>query len=310
MNAGEPSRVYQVMTRFAFVSTLLLAATFPASAVGQGLELLEPGDALVEVRLDDGSTLYGRVVDLEGDQVTLETPSGATARLDRARVVSVRLARGAVREGRVWPEARVGDRLFATPTGRTLEGGSGHAGFQELLFPYVAYGVVDRLQVTAGTTLVPEIAGQLWYVAPKAGIVSTPTAQLSAGAIAFFVFGDELDSEEWFGAAHASLTLGPAGRAVTVGTAFPFLHRGESDDLEFAEDPVVLVGGELRVSPSVTLVTDNAFVPGESGALLAGGVRLMGERLSADLGVSLLVDEGDPTCCVPVVNVQWAFGGD
>jgi len=299
------------MVRFRSILALLSVATalLPAPASGQELELLEPGEALLEVRLADGSTLYGRVVSVAGDRVTLETPSGATVTLDRARVVSVRPARGAVRDGRVWPEDRVGDRLFATPTGRTLAGGTGHAGFQELLFPYVAYGIVDRLQVTAGTTLLPEILGQLWYVAPKVGIVSTPGAQLSAGVIAFFVFDDELDADGGFGAAHASLTLGPPGRAVTLAAGFPFLHRGEPDGLEFADKPVMLVGGELRLSPAVMLVTDNAFVPGESGALLAGGMRIVGERLSADLGASMLLDQGDLTCCVPVVNVQWAFGG-
>ena len=300
------------MARFSPVLILLLvtAALLPGPLAGQDPALLEPGDTLLEVRLDDGSTVYGRVVSVVGDRVTLETPSGATVTLDRARVVSVGVARGAVRDGRVWRDDRVPDRLFATPTGRTLPGGTGHAGFQELLFPYVAYGIVDRLQVTAGTTLLPEIVGQLWYVAPKVGIVDTPAAQFSAGVIAFFAFDDELDADGGFGAAHASLTLGPPGRAVTLAAGIPFLRRGGTDDLEFADEPLILVGGEMRLSPSVMLVTDNAFVAGEAGALLAGGIRLIGERLSADLGASMLVDEGDPTCCVPVVNVQWAFGGD
>lgn len=281
---------------------LAVAALFPRPATGQDAALLEPGETLLEVRLEDGSTVFGRVVSSADDAVTLETPSGATVTVDRDRVVSVRVARGADRG--------VGDRLFATPTGRTLAGGTGHAGFQELLFPYVAYGIVDRLQVTAGTTLLPEIVGQLWYVAPKVGIVDTPAAQIAAGVIAFFVFDDDLDADGGFGAAHASLTLGPPGRAVTLAAGLPFLHGGGSDDLEFAEEPLLLAGGELRLGPSIMLVTDNAFVPGESGALLSAGIRLFGERLSADLGASMLVDEGDPTCCVPVVNVQWAFGGE
>ena len=203
----------------------------------------------------------------------------------------------------------VGDRLFATPTGRTLPRGAGHVGVQELFFPYVAYGIVDRLQVTAGTTILPEIVGQLWYLAPKVGIVDTPGAQLSAGVIAFFVFDEDLESDGGFGAAHASLTLGPPGRAVTLGAGLPFLLRTDSDDLEFAEQPLLLAGGELRLGRSLALVTDNTFVPGESGALLAGGIRVLGERLSADLGVSMLLDQTDATCCFPVVNVQWAFGG-
>lgn len=293
--------------------TLVLgaAALLPARAAAQEEILLAPGEELLEVRLEDGSTLYGRVVSVEGDQVTLETPSGATVTVDRARVVSVERARGTVRDGRVWPDDRVSDRLFATPTGRTLPGGTGHAGFQELFFPYVSYGIVDRLQVTAGTTIFPEIFAQLWYVAPKVGIVSTPNVQLSAGAALVFLAGDidGEDEDETFGTAHGSLTLGPAGRAVNLAVVFPYLVSGADEDLEFADKPLLLAGGEYRVHRSVSLITDNVWVPGESGGLLSGGVRLLGERLSADLGLGIFVDKNDWVCCGPIVNVQWAFGG-
>ncbi|HJR52144.1 MAG TPA: hypothetical protein VJ982_00375 [Gemmatimonadota bacterium] len=288
------------------------AVLLAGPAVAQEEALLAPGDQLLEVRLEDGSTLYGRVVSAAGDAVMLETPSGATVTVDRARVISVAPVRGTVHGGGVWNEDRVRDRLFATPTGRTLAGGAGHAGFQELFFPYVTYGIVDRLQVTAGTTILPEIVAELWYVAPKVGIVATPNVQLAAGAAIVFLTGDvygEEDEGESFGTVHASLTLGPAGRVVNLAVAVPYLAEGADDDLEFADKPLFLVGGEYRFHRSAALVTDNAFVPGESGGLLSGGVRLMGERLSADLGVALFVDQNDWTCCGPIVNVQWAFGG-
>lgn len=293
------------------LSIVLCAASLAGEAAAQDDAALEPGDAVLEVRLSDGSLLYGRVATVAGDRVTIETTGGATVVVDRARIVSVQTARGVVRDGRVWRDDPVTDRLFATPTGRTLPGGTGHAGFQELLFPYASYGIVDRLQVTAGTTILPEIFAQLWYVAPKVGIVSTPTVQLAAGAAAFFLLGEDLDGDDdGFGLLHASLSLGRPGRALTVAGALPFLYAGGAEDeLDFGEEPLILAGGELRVHPAVTLVTDNAFVPGESGALLSGGIRLMGERLSADLGLSALVDQSDWTCCVPVVNVQWSFGG-
>lgn len=274
--------------------------------------LLAPGEALLEVRLEDGSTVYGRVVSVAGDAVRLETPSGATVTLERARVVSVEQVRGTVQGGRVWNDDRVADRLFATPTGRTLPGGAGHAGFQELFFPYVTYGIVDRVQVTAGTTILPGILAELWYVAPKVGIVTTPSVQLAAGAAVVFLTGDiyEDDEDETFGTVHASLTLGQAGRAVNLAVGVPYLADGADDDLEFADRPLFLAGGEYRFHRSAMLVTDNAFVPGEDGGLLSGGVRLMGERLSADLGLAVFVDQNDWTCCGPIVNVQWAFGGD
>lgn len=64
---------------------------------------------------------------------------------------------------------------------------------------------------------------------------------------------------------------------------------------------MAVVAGEARAQ--------NAIEPGDAILDLAGGFRLMGDRLSADLGLSALVDRSDWTCCVPVVNVQWSFGG-
>jgi hypothetical protein len=301
------SRIALLLMRAA----VCVAASLTPAAAQEAIPL-EPGAELLEIRLDDGSTLYGRVTAVEGDRVTLETPSGATVTLDRARVASVERVRGIVRDGGVWNDDRVADRLFATPTGRTLPGGAGHVGFQELFFPYVTYGIVDRLQVTAGTTIIPEIFAELWYVAPKVGILSTSNVNLSAGVAMVFLPGDigGEDEDETFGTAHASLTLGPAGRAVNLAVVFPYLVGGTDDDLEFADKPLFLVGGEYRVHRSAALITDNALVPGESGGLLSGGVRLMGERLSADLGLAIFVDQSDWTCCGPIVNVQWAFGAD
>jgi hypothetical protein len=293
------------------LTAALLTILTPANSTAQDVSRLEPGDEVLEVRLSDGSVLYGRVAAVEGERVTIETTGGAMVVVDRARIVSATSARGVVRNGRVGRDDGVTDRLFATPTGRTLPRGTGHAGFQELLFPYASYGIVDRLQVTAGTTILPEIFGRLWYVAPKVGIVSTPEVQVAAGAAAFFLVGEDLDGDDdGFGLVHGSVSLGRPGRSLTVAGALPFLYSGSADDnLEFGEEPLILAGGELRVHPAVTLVTDNAFVPSASGAILAGGMRVVGGRLSADLGLSALVDGSDWTCCVPVVNVQWSFGG-
>ena len=294
------------MRRLATVVPLgIVLLDLAAPLAAQEPVALETGESSVEVRLSDGSVLYGRIVSVEGDRVTIRTAGGATVDVDRSQIVSVTSAG----ENRPASRERIPDRLFATPTGRTLPRGTGHAGVQELLFPYVSYGIVDRLQLTAGTTIVPEIFAQVWYVAPKVGIVATPNVHLSAGGVAVFILDEDLDGDDdRFGVLHASLTLGPAGRSATLAAGFPFLLEGEGGDFDFASKPLLLAGGEYRVGEAVSLITDNALVPGEDGALLSGGVRLMGERLSADLGVSLLVDQSDWTCCVPVVNVQWAFG--
>jgi hypothetical protein len=68
------------------------------------------------------------------------------------------------------------------------------------------------------------------------------------------------------------------------------------------------MGGETRVNRRIKLITDNCFLPGEISAVLSGGFRVIGERLSTDVGLAGARDEGDFACCVPMVNFSWAFG--
>jgi hypothetical protein len=84
-----------------------------------------------------------------------------------------------------------------------------------------------------------------------------------------------------------------------------FGYAGE----DFASQPVATIGGELRTSRRVKLLTENLFLPGETGALLSAGFRFIGERFSADVGVGAAAGGNDGFCCVPLVNVSYVFGG-
>lgn len=198
-------------------------------------------------------------------------------------------------------------RLFGGPTGRTLPGGTGSVGVIELFFPYVAYGITDRLQVSGGTVIAPEIVGDIFWFEPKVGILSRPGLHVAVGAVAFFA-SRELD-EGSIGAVHLTGTFGDERKALTVGAGFPFY--ADAEDTVWADEPVASLGGELWVGQSVKLISENYFVlsePGEYG-LVTGGARIVAGRLSADVGLGGLLGE-DQGCCLPIVNFAWALGGD
>jgi hypothetical protein len=68
-----------------------------------------------------------------------------------------------------------------------------------------------------------------------------------------------------------------------------------------------MVGGESRISRRLKFLTENYFVPSEGAALLSGGVRFFGERLSADFGIGAAFGDGDNACCLPLVNFVYSF---
>ena len=305
MNAPQrrPARLATVLRALALALPLLCALR-PAPATAQVPERIEVSETLVEVRLTDGSTLFGRVVAVEDERVVLETQAGARVEVDRARIRSLRPVAGRVRDGMVWEDDPHATRLFFAPTGRALRQGEGYFGVYELFFPFVTYGVTDQLTIAGGTPIIPEVIGEFAYFGPKLLLVNAPRMQLSAGVFAGFFDGGTA------GVAYGVGTWGTRDDAFTAGAGWGFT-TGDGGESDVASKPVIPLGGETRTGRRTKLLTENYFVLGEAGALLSGGVRFFGERLSADAGVGFFVgSDCDGLCWLPLVNFVYSIGGD
>ena len=291
--AGVPARLV--------VALLLLVATFaPAARAQQVPPVIAVSDTVMEVRLVDGSILYGRIVATEGDRVTIATEGGARTDVARSQIASLRPTTSRLVNGERWTADPNTTRLFFGPTGRSIGQGTGYFAVYELLMPFLSYGVTNRISISGGTPIIPGVIGELFYVAPKVTVLSRPGVDLAAGVLAFFV----PEENESLGLLYGVSTFGSLDNALTVGLGLPFITGGEG----FADRVVLMVGGEARMSQRTKFITESYFVPGESGALISGGLRFFGERLSADAGLGFAVGDGDSACCVPIVNFVYSFG--
>ena len=285
----------------ALLLSLLLASAFATGAAAQGVPpAITVSDTVMEIRLADGSVLFGRVVAADGDLITIATESGARTEVARAQIASIRPTTSRLVNGERWTEDPNATRLFFGPTGRAIGQGTGYFAVYELLMPFLSFGVTDRISMSGGTPIIPGIIGEVMYFAPKVTVMSRPGIDLAAGALAFFV----PEAEESLGLLYGVGTFGSRDNALTLGLGLPFIT--DSDDA-FAERVVVMVGSESRMSPRTKFITESYFIPGVSGGLITGGLRFFGERLSADAGLGVAVGE-DAGCCIPVVNFVYSFG--
>lgn len=182
-------------------------------------------------------------------------------------------------------------RLFFGPTGRSLKQGESYFGVFEVFMPFVQVGVTDRLSLGGGTPLVFG-AGEppIWFT-PKFRVFSTARTDVSVGTLHFWNVG-----EHNAGIAYGVATHGTADSAVTAGLGYTY----SGTDVGSA---VVMIGGERRATRSVKLITENYIGRGGHGVLM-GGVRFMGERLSADVGLfSPITSAG--FFAGPMVNFVW-----
>lgn len=281
---------------------LVLPLAAPVAGAAQTPAQIAVSDTLREIRLADGSVLYGRILAVEGDAITIQTEAGATLQVQRAQIRSAAPVRGQVRNGEVWPVDPHGTRLFFAPTGRSLQQGEGYFGVYELFFPFLSYGVTDALTVAGGTPIVPGAIGEFAYLGPKLQVVNTPGMQLSLGVFAGIFDGGTA------GIGYGVGTWGSPDLALTAGAGFGFFTDGDGGDV--SDRPLVMVGGEARAGRRIKVVTENYFVFGESEAALSGGVRFFGERLSADAGLVTLIGAGCDGCVGPLVNFVYSFGGN
>lgn len=291
--------------RVAMVLLLMLAASgaTPSAADAQGAPAQVMADSTVEVRLRDGSVLYGRVVERSDSRIVLVTAGGARIEFAMIQVASVRAVRARGRGGEYWVPDPNATRLFFSSTARPVAKGEGYVSSYFLFFPMVAYGLTERITLAGGTPILPGLLGEVWYFAPKVTLLSQERLSVAVGALGFFI--PELSDGDSFGIGYVAGTVGSTESAMTVGAGWGYFSQDGTTD--FSSRPVFMFGGERRTAASVKLITENwlAFGDGEVQGIVSGGARFIGSRLSADLGLGAGLGGG---CCFPMVNFVYTFG--
>jgi hypothetical protein len=281
------------------VALLVTAACLPSPVAAQFAEAEQ--DTVYRITLVDGSTLFGRIVESSEARIVVRTQAGARVEIERSQIRDMRPASGRVVNGQIWQEDANDTRLFFAPTGRAVGHGKGYIGLYELFFSFVAVGVGDHVTLAGGTPIVPGAIGEAFYLAPKITFINAARFHLAAGALSFFLT-DAVD-EGSVGVAYGVATWGSSDNAVTVGAGWGFALT--SDGSAIADEPVLMVGFEKRTSRGLKLISENYYASGV--ALLSGGVRFLGERFSADIGLGGAFSSDDSFFGLPILNVAWRF---
>ncbi len=295
----------------------LLATIAPAVAQAQAQDTAKiaprdtaTGDSVTVLRLRDGSVLFVRIVEQDASRLRVRTLGGTQIDVQRDQIISMSRTRGRYVANEYWAEDPNGTRLLFTSTGRALGKGEGYVSAYFLFIPFVAYGVTDRFTIAAGTPVFPGVIGRVFYVAPKFTLAETEKASYAIGALSFAAT-EELSSGT-YGLLYGVGTWGNRDNAFTAGAGWGYRWGGDESDLAGA--PVIVLGGETRVSRRVKLVTENWIYTGAGakGGIFSGGFRFIGDRLSTDFSLigAAGVNDGDGGlgCCLPTVNFVWNFG--
>ena len=301
-------------TTFLFIILLALSfAVIPLSAKGlsaqqkvnTGVDLWIQVYGYVQILTTrDGSTLIGRIVEIRDNDVRFMTdwgevtiPLGSITRIQE-------MERALARKTKYQFTNPNTTRLFFAPTGRTLRKGTGYFSNYYVLFPGIAYAITDNLSIGGGMSIIPwiDLDEQLFYLTPKLGLKTAKNLHLSAGALLIRVNDfDDGDDLKLVGAIYGVGTLGTLDESITAGLGYGF------EGSDFADKPMIMVGGELRASNRTAFVTENWLFPGADKPLVSYGVRFFGEKISVDLAFINVVSEDAIFPGIPYIDFVYNF---
>ncbi len=265
------------------------------TAVIQGLSISD-STRVQMLTAKDGSTNIGRIVGIGEDNVQFETAFGTVAipiaEIDELSEVS----QSSLRNGRYWFANPNATRLYFAPTGRMLKRGQGYFSDYYLFFPGVAYGVTDHITIGGGISLFPYM-DQMLYFSPKVGSTVAKNLNVAAGALFVKVPHESSLVRILYGVA----TYGTADNSITAGLGYG------SVDGDLAENPMLMLGGEKRISRRMAFVTENWMFAKVDQPVISYGIRFFGQALSVDLAFFTPMGEDAFFPGVPYIDFVFNF---
>jgi hypothetical protein len=225
------------------------------------------------ITLTDGSKLIGKIVSDSTSKVVFRTSSGVQMEIDKSSIEEIKFIEGEWVKGEFIREDPNQTRLFFAPTARALKQGRGYFSAYEIFFPMLAIGITDFITLAGGMSLFPGASEQIIYIAPKVRLVHLDNFDLAGGVLYMSV------SDHTFGITYGVATVGTSTASLTLGLGWGFV------DSELSDDPSLVIGGEVQLSNSIKLITENWFPPKMDGGLVSFGIRFFGESIAGDFGL-------------------------
>lgn len=252
---------------------------------------------MVRIKLTDGSTIVGDIIEEDEKTIIIRTLSNLEIKVPKENITEREIIKGQIEKGEFWRDDPNQTRMFFTSTGKGLKQGHGYFSVYEIFFPFVAVGITDWFTLAGGMSLIPGLDGQLFYIAPKFTPLQVTNFDASVGVIYVAVPKED----EGDGIAYGVATYGTEKASVTLGMGFGFTGA------DFGDQPIIVVGGEIRVSNSIKLLSENWFVLAEGVNLLSFGLRFFGENLAADFGLVFTTEGGDGFPFLPWLGFAYNF---
>lgn len=257
----------------------------------------------VVIALNDETEIIGKIIAKDSLNTTVRSISGVVSVIPNTQIFKVKKHKGGIVEGEYFKPDPADNRLMLMPTGRALKSGEVQFNAVELIFPHLLIGASDFLNFGFGG--LPFLAGGsgtlIYYLTAKVTPINFNEAAVSLGSAMIGATASKVIA----GVFYAVGTFGSHNASFTIGPFFAF-----SKD-EVFNRPAILLGGQTRISKSVTLLTENLILFGndEENYIIfpSIGIRFSGEKLAADFGTYAMMERNHFFYPIPWIGITYKF---
>jgi len=270
-------------------SIFLLLFIFNIYGFAQSFDEIAIGDE-VSISLKDGTKLSGQIIDMETEAILVSTKSLGEIKVNLSSIKKINL--GSINfteeeDGEFDFENPLYTKYFVSETAIGLK--KGQAYYQNLLLGgnIFSYGITDQISVTGGFESVSLFLGEGPTFLLGAKFTSggrNTKLHFGGGGNLLARVNDDVN----FGSLYGIVTYGNTNHNITGGIGIGYF------DSDFAELPVIQLGGQTRFSENWGIVMDYLILVdnGDLGGVGSLAVRYITKKVALDFGLFTFFGEG------------------
>lgn len=256
---------------YIFSSQIALAQS---TDIHDALEKAAATDEVVQIILNDNSTVTGKILEVDSNTVKISSENGIFL-LRLIKIQEVKIINTDDFSSN-WYANPARNKLFITPSGRMLEPGSGYYQNTYIIFSTLSYGISEHFTVSGSISMIPSlgIRNQFFSLGVKVGSNISKNISISGTASYYSII------DYSFGSIYTAGTYSKGRGDLTAGLGMSFTREGNSS-------PILILGGQLRVSEGFAVISENVIFSDnfEQGLAIGSlGGRFIGKKIAADLG--------------------------
>jgi len=240
---------------------------------------------MVEIETQDGNIFLGTIVEETAEGYQLKTQDGIIINVPTESVKSLNKIETASVEGQVWRADPNKSMYLFAPSAFPIEKHEAYCRDFCLFFPSYNRGFGNNFSLQAGAFVFPgmELDVVPIVLSGKFSLPQVGPARLAAGMM--YVSVPLENSEFGAGLAFGSATIGNRFTHFTASLGWGYFRDGA--EWEFANDPILVLAGNKRISNSFAIVAEYWLPPevdDPSDLPIALSGRFIGRRIAVDIG--------------------------